>query len=400
MSEKALQGIKVLDFTSVLSGPYCSMMLGNMGAEIYKIEKPQGDDSRTFGPHVNGESAYFLSINRGKKSIVCDTSTDNGKELFKRLVAKVDVLVENLKPGAMERMGLGYDTLKEINPRLIYVAVSGFGHTGPYSPRASYDMIVQGMGGIISLTGTPGGEPVRVGSSIGDIAAGMFAAFGAVSALYQRAVTGKGQKVDVAMLDSQVAILENAVAKYAATGAVAGPLGMRHPSITPFEGYKTKDGHVIVACGNNRLFQSFCEAIGLPELPEDERFKTNPLRNENVEILSPLITEKMLGRTTAQWMEILGEKNVPCGPINTIDKLFQDPQIAARNMLVEVQQPGIGKVKVAGNPVKMSLVDSADELPPGIAPQLGGNTRDVMTGLLGYSEEEAAQYVQSYEGKR
>ena len=395
MSEKALHGVKVLDFTGVLAGPYCSMMLGNMGAEIYKIEKPQGDDSRAFGPHINGESSYFLSINRGKKSIVCDTKTDAGIEMFKRLVAKVDVLIENLKPGAMERMGLGYDALKEINPRLIYVAISGFGHTGPYSPRASYDMIVQAMGGIISLTGTPGGEPVRVGSSIGDIMAGMFGAFGTVSALYQRAVSGKGQKVDVAMFDSQVAILENAVTKYAATGVVAGPLGLRHPSITPFAGYKTKDSYVIVACGNNRLFQSFCEVIEAQELSSDERFKTNPLRNEKVEALTELIQQKMLARTTAEWMELLITKDVPCGPINTIDKLFTDPQVAARNMLVEVEQPNIGKVKVVGNPVKMSLVEPADELMHGPAPGLGDNTLELLTGLLGYSRQEAADYIES-----
>ena len=395
MSEKALHGVKVLDFTSVLAGPYCSMMLGNMGAEIYKLEKPQGDDSRTFGPHINGESAYFMSVNRGKKSIVCDTKTAEGKELFKRLAANVDVLVENLKPGALERMGLGYDTLKEINPRLIYVAISGFGHSGPYSPRPSYDMIVQAMGGIISLTGTPGGEPMRVGSSIGDIVAGMFGAFGAVSALYKRAISGKGQKVDVAMLDSQLAILENAVIKYAATGVVPGPIGLRHPSIAPFEGYKTKDSYVIVACGNNRLFQLFCEVINAQELLHDERFKTNPLRNENADILSQLIQLKMLERTTAQWVELLVAKEVPCGPINTIDKLFSDPQIAARNMLVEVDQPNIGKVKVAGNPVKMSLVEPADELMPGPTPALGGNTMEVLTGLLGYSEQEAAAYIKS-----
>ena len=232
---KPLEGIKVLDFTNVLAGPYCSMMLANMGAEVFKIEKPgSGDDSRSYGPHVNGESIYFLSVNRGKKSIVCDTKTKAGHVMFQKMVEHVDILVENLKPGATERMDLGYDKLKKINPRLIYVAVSGFGHSGPYSPRPSYDMIVQGMGGIMSITGEPGGKPVRVGSSIGDIIAGMFAAYGAVNALYMRNTTGMGQKVDVAMFDSQIAILENAITKYSATGLVPGPMGLKHPSITAF----------------------------------------------------------------------------------------------------------------------------------------------------------------------
>ena len=396
MSEKALHGVKVLDFTNVLAGPYCTMMLSNMGAEIYKLEKPGGDDSRAFGPHINGASAYFMSLNRGKKSIVCDTKTDKGKELFKRMAAKADVLVENLKPGAMERMGLGYDTLKEINPRLIYVAISGFGHTGPYSPRASYDMIVQAMGGIISITGTPGAEPVRVGSSIGDIAAGMFGAFGAVSALYQRAISGKGQKVDIAMLDCQMAILEAAITRYATTGAIAGPLGLRHPSITPFAGYKTKDSYVIVACGNDRIFSEFCHATGLEVLLEDDHFKTNPLRCQNVDVLTPIIQNKMLERTTAEWMEIFIKKDVPFGPINTVDKLFKDPQVAARNMLVDIEQPLIGKVKVTGNPVKMSLVEPADELPHEPAPGIGENTLEVMTSLLEYSEQEAVEYFKSF----
>ena len=396
MSEKALKGVKVLDFTNVLAGPYCTMMLANMGAEIYKMEKTQGDDSRAFGPYVNGASAYFMSLNRGKKSIICDTKDEKGKEVFKRMVEKVDVLVENLKPGAMERMGLGYEDLKKINPNLIYVAISGFGHTGPYSPRASYDMIVQAMGGIISITGYPGGEPVRVGSSVGDIVAGMFGAFGTVNALYQRAITGKGQKVDVAMLDCQLAILEAALTRYAVAGSISGPLGLRHPTITPFAGYKTKDSYVIVACGNDRIFQLFCKTAGLEALLEDERFKTNPLRCDHVDIITPIIQNKMLERTTAEWMEVLIAADVPCGPINTVDKIFTDPQVAARNMLVEKEHPIIGKVKVTGNPVKMSLVKPEDELPHDPSPGVGEHTLEVMTGILGYSEKEAADYFQSF----
>jgi CoA:oxalate CoA-transferase len=397
MTTKPLHGIKVLDFTNVLAGPYCSMILANMGAEVIKVEKPgSGDDSRAFGPHINGESVYFLSINRGKKSIVCNTKTEAGREVFMRLASKVDVLVENLKPGAMKRMGLGYETLRQINPGLVYVAVSGFGHSGPYSQRPAYDMIVQAMGGIISITGEPGGPPVRVGTSIGDIVAGMYGAFGAVSALYQRRDTGLGQKVDIAMLDCQAAILENAVSKYSATGVVPAPLGLRHAAIAPFEAYKTADSNIVIACGNDNLFTRMCAAIGSPELSQDLRFDTNANRMGNVQALAALIQKKISQRTTKEWMDLLVQEGIPCGPINTIDKLFEDPQIKARNMLVEVEQPNIGKIKVAGNPVKLSSVRPEDELPKSPAPAIGEHTHEILVELLGYSGEEADRYIQDF----
>ena len=394
MTQKPLDGIKVLDFTNVLAGPYCTMMLANMGAEIYKFERPGcGDDSRAYGPHINGESVYFLSVNRGKKSIVCNTKTEEGRAAFLKMAAKVDVLVENIKPGAMKRMGLDYETLKDINPRLVYVSLSGFGQSGPYSQRPAYDMIVQALGGIISITGEPGGNPVRVGMSIGDIIPGMFAAFGTVNALFAREKTGLGQKVDIAMLDCQVAILENAVAKYSATGVVAGPLGSRHPLITPFQAFKTSDSHIIIACGNNNLFNRLCGIIGLEELIDDPRFATNALRTDNVEQLEELIQGKILEKTTAEWLEILLKADLPSAPINTIDKLFLDPQLAARNMLVEVEQTGIGKVKVAGNPIKLSSVPPEDELPDLPAPQIGEHTKEILVEMLGYSEADAERYI-------
>ncbi len=394
MTQKPLDGIKVLDFTNVLAGPYCTMMLANMGAEVFKLERPgAGDDSRAYGPHVNGESVYFLSVNRGKKSIICDAKTEEGREVFKQIAEKVDVLVENLKPGAMERMGLGYETLREINPRLVYVAISGFGHTGPYSPRPSYDMIVQAMGGIISITGEPGGPPVRVGTSIGDILAGIYAAYGTLAALFARTATGLGQKVDIAMLDCQVSILENAVARYSSTGQVPGPLGLRHPIISPFEAFKSKDSYVIVACGNNNLFAQLCEVLGTPEWVSDPRFDSNPHRNVNISELAPLIQSKMMEKTTSEWMEIFTNAGLPCGPINTIDKLFDDPQLQARNMLVEVEQGRIGKVKVAGNPIKLSSVPPEDELPKIPAPQIGEHTKDILINLLGYTDDQAEKYI-------
>jgi len=397
---KPLDGIKVIDFTNVLAGPYCSMMLANMGADVYKVEKPSGDDSRAFGPHINDESLYFLGINRGKKSIVCDTKTAEGKKVFESLVGKVDVLVENLKPGAMERMGLGYEDLKKINPKLIYLAVSGFGHSGPYSSRPAYDMIVQAMGGIMSVTGEPGGKPVRVGSSIGDIIAGMFGAFGAVNALYERTITGQGQKIDVSMLDSQLAILENAIVKYSGTGQVPEPLGLRHPSITPFEAYKTRDSYIVAASGNDNLFVRFCGVIGLPELAKDPRFDSNQNRNKHMIELSELIQEKMLLNDTSEWLEILLKADIPCGPINTIDKLFNDPQIKARNMLIEVDQPKIGKITVAGNPVKMSSVNAEEEIPDLPAPGIGEHTKEILIDLLEYSEKDADDYIKAYANLR
>lgn len=395
MSKKPLEGIRVLDFTNALAGPYCSMMLGNMGAEVIKVEKPgTGDDSRGYGPFVNGQSGYFLSVNHGKKSVVCNTKDPEGVEMFKDLVKHVDIVVENLKAGAMNRMGLGYEELKKVNPKLIYVAISGFGQTGPYAPRPAYDMVVQAMGGVMSITGEPGGKPVRVGASIGDIIAGIFGAFGAVTALYKRAITGEGDMVDVGMLDCQLAILENAIIKYSATGVVAGPLGAVHPTVTPFQAFETKDNYVIAACGNNRLYAAFCNALGCPEMIDDPRFDTNMHRNQNLKLIGDLLTEKTRTKTTAEWLDILEKAGVPCTGINTVDKLFTDPQVAARNMLIEVDQPGMGKVKIAGNPVKMASVDAdADHHP---APVLGSSTRDVLVNMLGWDENKADEYVEKF----
>ncbi|HQE67479.1 MAG TPA: CaiB/BaiF CoA-transferase family protein, partial [Bacillota bacterium] len=257
---KPLEHIKVLDFTRVLAGPFCTMILANMGAEIIKIERlGSGDDSRSYGPFINGQSAYFISINRGKKSISIDLKSEKGIEVVKELVSKVDVVAENFRPGTMEKLGLSYEQLKKINPRLIFATMSGFGQTGPYSKRPAYDMIVQGMGGIMSITGEEGGAPVRVGTSIGDLVAGLYGAIGILTALADRDFSGEGRMVDVAMLDGQISILENAISRYAATGEIPKPLGGRHPSIAPFEAYKTKDSYIIIACGNQALWEKFCK---------------------------------------------------------------------------------------------------------------------------------------------
>ncbi|MBA7629068.1 Acetyl-CoA:oxalate CoA-transferase [subsurface metagenome] len=383
--KKPLEDIVVLDLTRVLAGPYCAMILANMGAKMIKVERPEtGDDSRSFGPYKNGQSAYFVSLNRGKKSIAIDLKKPEGKQIIKELAKVSDVVLENFRPGTTRKLGLSYDVLSKINPRIIYAAVSGFGHSGPYSERPAYDMLAQGMGGIMSITGQPGGEPTRVGSSIGDIIAGMFGAIGIISAIYERVFTGKGQMVDVAMLDGQVAVLENAIARYAINGEVPGPLGSRHPSISPFGGFKTKDSWVIIACGNQIIWERFCRAIGREDLMEIPEFATNDKRTENYKKLKPIMDEIVQQKTTQEWLELLEKHNVPSGPINTIDKLFDDPQVKSRNMLIKVKQPGMGTIYVAGNPIKLSTLKEEAVTDP--APKIGEHSEEILKTFLNYSD--------------
>jgi len=383
--KKPLEDIVVLDLTRVLAGPYCAMVLANLGAKLIKVERPKtGDDSRSFGPYKNGQSAYFVSLNRGKKSIAIDLKKPEGKQIIKELAKVSDVVLENFRPGTTRKLGLSYDVLCKINPRVIYAAVSGFGHSGPYSERPAYDMLAQGMGGIMSITGQPGGEPTRVGSSIGDIIAGMFGAIGIISAIYERVFTGKGQMVDVAMLDGQVAVLENAIARYAISGEVLGPLGSRHPSISPFGGFKTRDSWVIIACGNQIIWERFCRAIGREDLMEIPEFATNDKRTENYKKLKPIMDEIVQQKTTQEWLELLEKHNVPSGPINTIDKLFDDPQVKSRNMLIKAEQPGMGTIYVAGNPIKLSTLKEEAVTDP--APNIGEHTDEILQGFLNYDD--------------
>jgi CoA:oxalate CoA-transferase len=379
-----LAGITVVDLTRVLAGPYCTMVLSDLGARVIKVEAPgRGDDARHFGPFINGRSAYFMSLNRGKESIALDLKDDGDRALFEALLGPADVLVENFRPGAMEKLGYGWQALHARYPRLVYAAASGFGHSGPYARRPAYDMVVQGMGGIMSVTGQPGGPPTRVGTSIGDITAGLFTAVGVNAALFHRARTGQGMKIDVAMLDCQVAVLENAIARYCATGEVPGPLGARHPSITPFEAYATTDGHVIVAAGNDALFHRLCQAIGRPELADNPLFASNDLRCEHVEALKSELESTLTTRTTADWLALLEAAGVPCGPINDVRQVLEDPQIAARNMVVAVDDPAAGPLKVAGNPIKMSAFP--DPKARGPAPGLDGD-RDRILGQRARSD--------------
>lgn len=386
---KSLENLVVLDLTRVLAGPYASMMLADFGANVIKIEAPKvGDDSRAFGPFVGKESAYFMSLNRGKRSMTLNLKDPKAKEIFKDLVKKADVVLENYRPGTMEKLGLGYDVLKEINPKIIYTACSGFGHTGPYSAKPAYDVIVQGMGGIMSITGQENGEPTRVGASVGDVTAGLFATIGTMMALYTREVTGIGQKVDVAMLDCQVAILENAIARYVTSGVAPQPIGNRHPSITPFEAFKAKDGYIIIAVGNDRLWASFCDLIGKPEMIEDERFLTNPARTKNQKALKDILDTVFPAKTVDEWIAALDEAGIPCGPINTIDRVMNNVQVQARDMIVETNHPVAGKVKMAGVPIKMSETPGSVET---AAPMLGQHTEEILSEMLGLSADQVAE---------
>lgn len=385
-----LEEIRVLDLSRVLAGPYCTMMLADFGADIVKIEPPKvGDDSRAFGPFVGKESAYFMSLNRNKRSMTLNFKRQAECDLFKELVKQADVVVENYRPGTMEKFGLGYDELKKINPKIIYAACSGFGHTGPYRDKPAYDIIVQAMGGIMSITGPEGGEPTRVGASIGDVMAGMFTAYGVMLALFHRQRTGEGQKIDVGMLDCQLAILENAIARYVTSGVVPGPLGNRHPSITPFSSFTAKDGHVIVGAGNDRLWRRLCELLGKAELIEDERFVNNAQRTANAKELTTLLNEVFKNKTIQEWIDLLEKAGLPCAPINTIDRIVSDPQIKARNMIVEVEHPIAGKLKMPGVPVKLSAAPGAVTDP---APMLGQHTAEILQEMLGWNEQKTKEF--------
>ncbi len=384
----ALSDIKVLDLTRVLAGPYATMVLADLGAEIIKIEQPEkGDDSRAYGPYKNGESAYFMSLNRNKESITLNLKTPEGKEILKELVKKVDVLVENFRPGTMEKLGLGYEVLKEINPRLIYASSTGYGQTGPYSQRPAYDAVVQAMGGIMSITGQADGMPTRVGTSIGDIAAGLFCAIGILAALQERARSGLGQMVDVAMLDCQVAILENAISRYEFTGEIPRPIGNRHPSIVPFETFNTLSDPIMVAAGNDRLWATLCELMEL-EIACDPRYATNPQRNEHYAELRPILAEKFMTKTAEEWQPMFDKAGIPSGPINTVDKVVKNEQVVAREMILEVEHPVAGTTRVPGIPIKLSRTPGEIRM---AAPVLGADTEKLLNQYLGLTSDQVAE---------
>lgn len=374
-----LAGITVLDLTRVLAGPFCTLTLADLGARVIKIEHPDGGDlARRLGPDLNGVSGYALSVNRGKEGIALDLKQEADVAIFHRLLARADVLVENYRPGVMEKLGLGWDALHARHPRLIYAATSGFGQTGPYARHAAFDLVAQAMGGLMSLTGHAGGPPTRVGCSIGDIVAGLYTTIGINAALVHRARTGEGMHIDVAMLDCQVAITENAIVRHLA-GEAVGPLGSRHPSSAPFDAFPTRDRHVIIAVADDGGYRRLCALLERPDLAADARFATVPSRLAHHEALKEELSTTLRTRPCDEWIGLLRAGGVACGPINTIADVVDDPQVAARNMIVEVDDPDAGRVRLFGCPIKMSAFEDPHLRPT--APRLDGDRARILAEL-------------------
>ncbi|MDR3362200.1 MAG: CoA transferase [Desulfovibrio sp.] len=384
----ALAGVRVLDLTRVLAGPFCSMMLADMGAEVIKIEEPKkGDDSRAFAPFKNGESSYYMNLNRNKKGCTLNLK-GKGKDIFLALVKKSDVVIENYRPGTMEKLGLGYEDLKKVNPRIVYGAISGFGHFGPFSQRPGYDIIGQAMGGLMSTTGWPGGEPTRSGTAMSDVLAGLSSAIGILAALHNCKTTGTGQKVDVALVDSVVASLEIITQIYLTQGKIPQRIGNRYESVYPYDSFKTKDASMVIGAGNDKLFEICCKVMGKPELAREERFSSNPNRVLHHAELKPLVEEWTSTQSTDEAVEKLLAAGCPAAPINTIDKLVSCPHIAgAREMFVEVDHPVAGKMKITGSHIKLSETPTSIRSP---APLLGQHSAEVYKELLGIDDKELA----------
>ncbi|GGK57252.1 CaiB/BaiF CoA transferase family protein [Amphritea balenae] len=391
----ALSHIRVLDLSRILAGPWAGQMLADFGAEVIKVERPGcGDDTRGWGPPFikdqdgnPGDAAYFQSANRGKQSIAIDMTAPEGQALIKRLATEVDVVIENYKVGGLKKYGLDYESLKAVNPKLIYCSVTGFGQDGPYSSRAGYDFMIQAMGGLMSVTGDPDGQPMKVGVALADVMTGLYACNAVQAALLHRNETGVGQHIDMALLDVQVATLANQAMNFLVGGKAPSRLGNAHPNIVPYEAFPTSDGHIILAVGNDGQFAKFCELAGAPDLATNPAFLTNSLRVENRADLTPVVAELMRTRPSDWWLENLSAKGVPCGPINTLDKVFEDEQVKHRKMQVELDHPVAGKVPAVANPVKFSETPIEYHSAP---PILGQHTDKVLAGM-GLSEEEITQ---------
>ncbi len=376
-----LQGVTVLDLTRVLAGPVCTQMLGDLGARVIKVEQPgEGDDSRAIGPFIDGVSAYFLSVNRNKESIALDLKKEDDRAVFEQLLARADVLVENYRAGTMDKLGYGWDALQSRYPRLIMVSISGFGQTGPYRAQPAYDMVVQAMSGMMSVTGHPNTGPCRVGVSIGDLGAGLYAVVGTQSALLKRQRTGRGERVDISMLDCQVALLENPIARYGATGSVPGPIGSRHPSMTPFDVYAAQDGPFVIAVGSDALFARLCGLLGLPELAQDARFTTNVLRCTHEAELKPLLEARLRLQPRAHWLALMKDNGIPTGEYHTVAEMLEHPQVHARGMLTEVVAPNGRTLQVAGNPLHAAQPGTVVRRQP---PALNADRQRILHELLG-----------------
>ena len=381
----ALQGIKVVDLTRILAGPFCTQVLADHGAEVWKIERPgKGDDTRAFGPpFLGGQSTYFMSINRGKRSVAVDLKHPEGKALVQQLVAHADVLVENFRPGTADKLGLGADAMTALNPRLVYCSMSGFGHTGPWRDKPGYDLAIQGMSGLQSLTGAADGPPMKAGLSMADLATGLYAAQGILLALFHRERTGRGDVVDISMLDSMLSLLTYHAGIYFADGTVPVRRGNRHPSIVPYETFETADGHLNLAVGNDRIWQRFCAAVQRPDLAENPDFASNPQRVANHGALFEELSGLMRARTTAEWVALLEGAGVPCGPIHDVGEALNLPQTVARGAVVTLDHPAAGPVKVVGSPARLQNAPPQYELPP---PLVGQHTREVLRSALGLDD--------------
>jgi formyl-CoA transferase len=388
---QALADLKILDLSRVLAMPYCSMMLGDLGAEIIRVERPGvGDETRHWGPPWAGElSAYYLCTNRNKKCITVDLKKKEGQEIIRRLAQRSDILLENFLPGDLAKMNLGYEDIRAVNPKIIYASVTGYGQNGPYRDLPGFDFILQAQGGLMSIIGEEGGPPMKVGVAIVDITAGLFACSAILAALHYREKTGDGQHIDMALLDAQVAWLANQASNYLVSGKVPRRMGNAHPNIVPYETFKAKDGiYLALGVGNDNQWKKFCRIAGVEHLMDDPRYATNPKRVENRKILVPLLQEVFLQKDSGEWLKLLGEAEIPIGPINTIDRVFTDPQVLSREMLVEMEHPKVGKLKLVGSPLKLSKTPVQYRLPP---PLLGEHTESVLREVLGYDKETIAR---------
>ena len=387
----ALDGMRVLDCTQIMAGPFCTLLLADMGADVIKIERPEGgDDIRHTGPFIDGWSAPFLGVNRNKRSVALDLRSEAGREVFKKLLGGADVMVQNFRPGTLQRMGLAYSDLKPLRPELIYCSISGFGNTGPYSHRSGFDLVAQGMSGLMSFTGMPDGPPVKVGVPITDLNAGMYSAYGILTAYIHRLKTGQGQEVDASLIESGIAYTFWESASYFNTGQVPGPLGSAHRLSAPYQALRTADGYMNLGAANQRTWEAFCRAVGLEELLTDERFTTNTDRKARETELASLLEGTLVTQSTSYWVDLLEEAGVPAGPIYDLDQMYNDPHVRARNMVVELEDPHLGTIKHIGVPVKLS------ETPGSIrhrAPDLGEHSREVLLEA-GYTSSQVENLVE------
>jgi crotonobetainyl-CoA:carnitine CoA-transferase CaiB-like acyl-CoA transferase len=383
--EQPLKGIRVIDFTSALAGPYCSMILGDMGADVIKLEDPKGGDiNRKAGPFIDGEGAYFLYANRNKRSLTLNLREERGRDVLLKLVKTADVFVENFRPRVKYKLKIDYETLKEVNPKLIYCSISGFGQTGPWADRPGFDQIAQGMSGLMSVTGFPQTGPTRVGVAIGDSVCGMFSAYGILAALFERNRSGLGQHIESSLLGGLIAILGFQAAKYFSTGETPMQQGNHHATMAPYGTFQTKDGYVNIAAGTERMWENLCRVLTLENLIDDSRFKTNPDRVQNKDELRSILENALKRKTSEEWVGFLNEEGIACGPIYTIDQAFKDKQALHQNMLMEVEHPTASNIKMIGFPVKMSRTPCSINLHP---PRFGEHTEEILKEL-GYSEEE------------